>query len=279
VVRDLASGAEAAKLYATLMLVTGVAPMLAPLVGGQLLHVTDWRGTFVVLAVIGLVLLALAAARMPETLLAGSRHVGGAASRRAFGELLRDRSFLAFALCVGLSFGTLTAYLGGSSFVLEDIHGLSPQLFGVITAINAAGMVAAAQLSGRIVRRVGPDRLLDVGLGVGALVGVLLVVVVLGGGGLVFLLPCLFLTIATRGFITPNAQALALAEHPGSAGTAAGILGVLQFGLGGAAAPLAGVAGPDTALPMALTIAGTSIAAVGVLALRGRSRRRSALAV
>lgn len=270
-VRDLAVGTEAARLYAHLMLVTGLAPMLGPLVGGQLLHITDWRGSFIALALLGLTMLVLVSTRVPETLVARHRHVGGAAtSRRAIGDLLRDRRFMAFAVCVGLSFATLTAYLGGAAFLLEDIHGLSPQTFGAIVAFNAAGMVAASQVSARLVRRYGPARLLGVGLGIGALAGLVFLGAIIGHAGLAVLLVCLFFVLVSRGLITPNAQALAMAEHPRAAGTAAGIIGLMQFGIGGAAAPLAGVAGAGSALPMAITIAATGSAAIAVLALRGR---------
>jgi DHA1 family bicyclomycin/chloramphenicol resistance-like MFS transporter len=277
-VRDITSGGSAtARVFATLMLVTGLAPLLAPLLGGTLLHVTDWRGLFAALAVIGVLLLAFAALRLPETLPPAARRVGGtSASLGAMAVLLRDRAFVAYALCVGLAFATMTIYLAGSSYLLEDVHGLSPALFGVVFAINAAGMILNAQLSARLVERAGPRALLGFGLVTGAVAAVGFLVATLAGAGLVVLLPCLFVLVGSRGMVGPNAQALALTEHPRSAGTASGLMGVCQFGVGAAAAPLAGLGGAGGTRPMAFALAGSALAAIGVLALSVGHRRRSA---
>src|SRR6266480_3099718 len=123
VVRDLHSGVAAARFYAMLMLVSGLAPILAPLAGGQLLHVTDWRGIFVVLGAIGAALLLAAWWTLPDTLAPEARHTGGlAATLSVFGGLLRDRSFAGYTLALGLAFGAMATYISGSPFVLEDIH-------------------------------------------------------------------------------------------------------------------------------------------------------------
>src|SRR4051812_26339026 len=138
IVRDLHTGVAAARFFALLMLVGGLAPILAPLVGGQLLHVTDWRGIFVVLAGIGAVLLLAAWTMLAETLPAGQRHAGGlAATLHVFGGLVRDRPFLGYTLSGGLTFAAMATYISGSPFVLQDIHGVSPQLFSVLFAVNA----------------------------------------------------------------------------------------------------------------------------------------------
>ncbi|UGS39019.1 Bicyclomycin resistance protein [Capillimicrobium parvum] len=274
-VRDLVGGTEAARTYAMLILVTGLAPLLAPLVGGQLLHVTDWRGVFVVLAGLGIVLFAWALLRLPETLEPARRHTGGAhATGGAMAALLRDRAFVALALCIGLSFATLSVYLSGAVFLLEEIHGVSPQAFGLVLSVNGGLMIVTSQLSARLVRRVGPAPLLTSGLAVGAAGGAGLLVAVVAGIGLGLILPSLALVIASRGLINPNAQGLALADHPEAAGTASGMIGVVQFGLGAAVAPLAGVAGAENALPMALLITVMGAAAL-VLGLGVGSRSRT----
>jgi MFS transporter, DHA1 family, multidrug resistance protein len=150
VVRDLYSGREAARFFSLLMLVNGAAPILAPVLGGQVLTVTSWRGVFVVLAVIGVLLLAGTATGVPETLAAERRHAGGVAGTlRTFGRLLADRGFLGHALACGLCFGAMFAYIAGSPFVLQDIYGASPQLFSVMFAVNALGIVAATSSTGR----------------------------------------------------------------------------------------------------------------------------------
>src|SRR6185437_9410854 len=148
IVRDLFAGLEAARFFSRLVIVFGLAPILAPIIGGQLLHVTDWRGIFVVLSAFGLILGIVCLRRLGETLPPESRQRGGlAATGRVLGGLLRDRRFAALTAVNGLSFGALFAYIAGSSFVLENVFGLSPQLFGVDFAVNAGALVAISQVN------------------------------------------------------------------------------------------------------------------------------------
>ncbi|HWV85767.1 MAG TPA: multidrug effflux MFS transporter [Capillimicrobium sp.] len=278
-VRDrTAGGSDTARVFAMLMLIMGIAPMVAPIAGGLLLEVTDWRGTFGVLGLIGAALLTAALLQAPETLPPARRHRGGlATSRAAMAELLRDRAFVAYALCLGLSFATLTAYLAGASFLLEEVHGLSPFEFGLVFGVNALGMVLAAQLSARMVATAGPRRMLGAGLALGGVAGTAFLVATLLNAGLAVLLVCLWLLIASRGMVNPNAQALAMSEYPHAAGTASGLMGVFQFGIGGLAAPLAGIGGAEATLPMAVLMAATGLAAAAVLALAVHRRRAAAV--
>jgi MFS transporter, DHA1 family, multidrug resistance protein len=161
IVRDLHEGIAAARVFALLMLVSGLAPILAPVVGGQLLHVTDWRGIFVALAGIGAVLVLAAWWALGETLAPRARHGGGlAATLSVFGGLVRDRAFLGYTLAMGLSFGAMAAYIAGSPFVLQNIYGVSPQLFSLLFALNAVGATACAArvADHRRVRRAGAWR-------------------------------------------------------------------------------------------------------------------------
>jgi MFS family permease len=135
------------------MLVGGLAPILAPLVGGQLLHVTDWRGIFVVLAGIGALLLIAAWAMLAETLPAARRHRGGLVATLHVFRLVRDRPFMGYTLSAGLTFAAMATYISGSPFVLQDIHGVSPQLFSVLFAFNAVGIMLASQVSRSLVGR------------------------------------------------------------------------------------------------------------------------------
>jgi len=267
VVRDLRSGAAAARLFSTLMLVTGLAPILAPVVGGQLLRVTSWRGLFVTLAIIGAVLLLATAVGLEETLPLERRTGGGwRETTRTFHRLLRDRVFLGYALVGGFAFGELFGYIAGSPFVLQGIYGVSPQLFGAVFGVNAFGLVACAQVNGALVGRISPERLLAGGLAVAASAGSsLLVLVHVGGAGLVAILPCFFALVASLGFIVPNAAALALDNYPHAAGSASALLGMFQFLIGAAAAPLVGVAGADSAVPMGVVVATLGAGAVGAL--------------
>lgn len=276
IVRDLRSGVEAARLFSVLMIVLGVVPILAPILGGLLLHVMSWRGLFVVLAGIDLLILIGTALGLPETLRPELRRRAGQAAA-GFGELLRDRYFIAYAVVVGLSFAAMFSYIAGSTFVLEDIYGVSPQVYGLIFGLNAFGIVIASQANRVLIARVSPERMVVAGVLAQTVAGVtLLVIVLVGGVGLPGILPCLFVVVASLGIVLPNGTALALTDYPHAAGSASAVLGTLQFAFGGVTAPLVGVAGRDTAVPMALLIAlfgAGALAALGVAAARLPSAR------
>jgi MFS transporter, DHA1 family, multidrug resistance protein len=274
VVRDLHTGVEAARFFAMLMLVAGLAPILAPLVGGELLHVTDWRGIFVVLGAIGALLLLAAWWLLAETLEEHDRHGGGlVATLGVFGGLVRDRTFMGYVLSAGLTFAAMATYIAGSPFVLQDIHGVSPQLFSVLFALNAGGIMLASQVSRALVGRHGPRRLLDAGVAIGAAGGAGVLVSVVAGLGLGGLLPSLFVMVSSIGLVLPNAAALALADHPRTAGSASALLGLAQFAIGAMAAPLGGVAGSHTALPMGIVMA--VLSGAGLACLHGLARERA----
>ena len=185
IVRDLHEGIEAARMFAMLMLIGGLAPILAPLVGGELLHVTDWRGIFVVLAGIGALLLLGAWAILRETLAPENRRGGGlVATLHVFRGLVRDRPFMGYALSAGLTFAAMATYISGSPFVLQDIHGVSPQLFSVIFASNAIGIMGASQVSRALVGRYGPRAMLEAGVCIGAAGGLGVLVSVVAELGL-----------------------------------------------------------------------------------------------
>jgi len=272
IVRDVHEGVEAAHLYSILMIVAGVAPIVAPLVGGQLLLFMEWRGLFVVLALVAACVLAAAGLRLRETLPATHRSDRGL---REIGSTLalvsRDRAFVTYALTLGFAFAEMFAYIAGSPFVLEDIHGISPQAFSLVFATNAVGLMLASQLNRALLRRVELHRLLGIAVGTGAAAGVALLVVVLLDGGLVALLPCLFFAVGSLGMIIPNATALAITPFPHVAGSASALLGASQFMLGALTAPIVGAFGGETALPMAAVMASCGLLA---LALFVSSRRR-----
>ncbi|MGP4017101.1 Bcr/CflA family multidrug efflux MFS transporter [Saccharopolyspora sp. 5N708] len=279
VVRDLYSGIALARFFSLLMLVNGLAPILAPLVGGQMLRVTSWRGVFAVLGAIGVVLLVTTALGVRETLPEQSRRPGSLANTlRIFGGLLGDRAFLGYSLSAALAFAAMFAYISGSSFVLQDVFDMSPQLFSVVFGVNSLGIMLVGQLNGRLVGRVDPRRLLSIGLGINAVGGVAVAVSAVTGVGLVGLLPALFLVASSIGMVFPNATALALSGRPETAGSASALLGVMQFMAGGLAAPLVGVAGTGTALPMGLVMGALSLSAVVVFVLLARRARPSAAA-
>jgi DHA1 family bicyclomycin/chloramphenicol resistance-like MFS transporter len=236
-VRDLFSGTAMTKFFS--MLVTGLAPILAPIVGGQVLTLTSWRGVFVVLTVFGVLLLAVVAVAMPEPLPAELRTPARPLTiLRTYAGFLADRTFLGYALASGLMFGGLFAYVSGSSFVLQGVYGLTPQQFSLVFGMNGVGIVLAGQLNGRIVGRFPERTLLTAGLLASAAGGFGVLLAVVAHLGLIGLLVPLFVLASSIGLVMPNSSSLALAENAKSAGSAAALLGVLQFMIGGVATPL-----------------------------------------
>jgi DHA1 family bicyclomycin/chloramphenicol resistance-like MFS transporter len=282
IVRDLHTGVAAAQFLSVLMLVSGLAPILAPVIGGQLLLLGPWQVVFLVLAVFSGLLLVVVMTGLRETLPPEQRQTDGLRGTLVtFRDLLRDRAFLGYALACGLAIAAVFCYISGASFVFQDIYGASPQTFSVIFGLNAVGLVAAGQVNGRLVRRVEPLRLLTAGLVTSTLGGLVLLAVVASGLGQSlglagFLVP-LFVVVAPIGFIMPNATVLALAGAPRIAGSASALLGLLQFGLGALVAPLVGLGGGGTALPMALAMAVLELAALLALLVLGRGLGLTAL--
>ncbi|WP_244422550.1 multidrug effflux MFS transporter [Ktedonobacter racemifer] len=259
-VSDLYSGIAQARFFSLLMQINGLAPMLAPLLGGQLLRVTSWHGIFVTLALAAVLLLAVSALGLGETLPVSQRQRGGITTTlSAFRELLMDRRFVGYALSCGFAFTACIIYISVSPFVLQNIYEISPQLLGIIFGINALGIVIMAQVNARLVGRVPSQHLLSYGYAMIALGGVALLVVVLSGIGLIGILPAFFILTSSLGLIMPNATTLAMANTR-TAGSAAALLGVLQLAIGAVVAPLVGLGGSASALPMAASIAAFALA-------------------
>jgi DHA1 family bicyclomycin/chloramphenicol resistance-like MFS transporter len=270
------SGTATARLFATLMVVNGIAPIAAPVIGGQLLHWTTWRGVFLVLAGIGAVLLATSVFLFGESLPAERRRSSGGGVRAlmpVYRRLLHDRVFVGCLLGNGLALGGMFGYISGSPFVLQDIHGLTAQQYSLVFAANGTGIVLGSQASRVLVGRFSARSLMLAGLtGVTAGgVGVLLSVLV--GAGLGVLLPMLFLNVACLGLVLPNAGALGLAKHGDAAGAAASLLGPTPYVLGALASPLVGLGGRHDAAPMGVVIALFDALALGAFAILTRGTR------
>ncbi|MDQ0936981.1 DHA1 family bicyclomycin/chloramphenicol resistance-like MFS transporter [Streptomyces turgidiscabies] len=281
VVGDRARGAGAARAYGLLMMTAGVAPVVAPLLGGALVGAVGWRGIFLVLAGLAALTFLGALFLVPETLPPDRRSGGGLATTlRRTGTLLADRPFLGYAFAFAFGFGTLFSYLAASPFVYQNVFDLSIGTYAVILAANAVGFTATSALNRRIVRRFGARLLLRVGLVVMAVCSTTLCL--LAGTGLFVrdvAVPLVFATVSSLGLIAANATALAVARAPQAAGSASAIVGALQFGLAATVSPLVGLGGENTAVPMAVAMAAsTVVAGSAVLVLAGTDRDGDELA-
>lgn len=243
-VRDLFGGQPLIRMLSRLALVTGVAPIIAPVLGSQLLAVLDWRGVFWCLAGYGALILVAAIVLVRETLPTELRRMAGhATARQRYAALFRDRVFLGAALIGGMTFSGLFSYLSASPFLFQDGFGLSAQQFGWLFGINSVGLVASSQTASRIMRRVAPSRILVFSLPVMLLAAGALVLGGRGGAPLLAVAIPLFVFVAAAGFTFPTVQVLALAAHGREAGTAASLLGAANFGLAGAISPIVGLVG------------------------------------
>ncbi|MBW5421721.1 Bcr/CflA family efflux MFS transporter [Streptomyces sp. BG9H] len=257
VVRDLYDGVEMARFFSTLMLISGVAPVVAPLIGGQVLRFTDWRGIFGVLTGVGIALTLLVWRRLPETLAPEKRHGGGTLEAlRTMRSLLADRVFTGYMITGGFAFAALFAYISASPFVIQEIYGASPQTFSLLFGVNSVGLIAVGQINGKIlVGRVSLNKVLASGLTAIAVAATALLLMTAGVFGDVGLLPVaagLFVLMSAMGLAMPNTQSLALTRTPHAAGSASALLGTSSFLIGAIASPLVGIAGEDTAVPMAV---------------------------
>lgn len=266
-VRDVYEGTRLASALASVTLVFGLAPVAAPLIGGQIMRFTTWRGVFGALAAIGVALL-LASLFLPETrpthrrtparfrqLLADSR------------TLFSDPQFSGNALAVGFGTGALITYVSTLPFIVEVTYHKSPQLFSLLFMVNALGLTAMAQLGSRLARHMDPVRITRLALALMVTGGLAFAAITLdahpaGHPPLRILLVPLFGFISALGMVRPNATALALARHQSIAGTASAYMGSLQFTLGALIAPLAGLGGQGATIPAGIVIGALCVAAV-----------------
>jgi DHA1 family bicyclomycin/chloramphenicol resistance-like MFS transporter len=274
IVRDLYAGDRAAHMFSTLMTISGLAPIVAPVIGGQVLNVSSWRGIFWVLTAVGAMLFLLAWRTLTETLPTERRHGGGlAASVRVLGRLMRARHFAPYVGSFALSFGTMFAFIAGGAYVTENVYGLSPQLFSLIFAANSIGFAVMAQSSRRLVGRYRPAQLMRWGV-----IGVTLCstgafFATIGPSPAAVLLPLVFLILVCNGLTLPNGVSAAMAGLDGDLGAASALIGLGQFGLGALLAPLVGIGGTHDALPMGVVMLVCGVLALLVNLTAGPARR------
>ena len=263
VVRDLFDYRTVARVFSALMLVMGLAPILAPLLGGWVLTHYGWRAIFIILTLFGIacllgVMFGLKESRPAAT--AQPLHLGR--TLRTYLSLLRDPLFMGYALAGGVSMAGMFAYITGSPFVFIQLYHVSPSHFGWLFGLNAAGFIVASQINARLLSRVSPEALLRVSLKGGALGGLaLFVCAATGFGGLPGFMVPLFCFIATLGFTNPNSTAGALKHHGHQAGSAAALLGAFQFGIATVSGSAVGLLQDGTARPLAGVIAVATIIA------------------
>jgi MFS transporter, DHA1 family, multidrug resistance protein len=262
IARDLYSGSALMIFFSRLLLIAGLAPVLAPILGGQLSLIMSWRGIFGVLAGFGAVLLLAGWFGLKETLPPERRIVGGfRRTVQGYNTLLHDRFFVGCALSSGLAGATMFAYIAGSTFVLQRIYGMSPQGFSFVFGGISLGLVAAAQIGARIALVWPLTRVLGLGLMINLFGATALLVTVITGLPMGVLIGALVVMVCAVGLIFPTANALAMADYPDLAGTASSLQGLSQFVFGAVAAPLVGIAGEHTAVPLGIVTTGVSLLA------------------
>jgi MFS transporter, DHA1 family, multidrug resistance protein len=281
VVRDRFEGIQVGKAIARLMLVVGVAPSIAPLIGAQFLLLGSWRYMFVALGVFGVILLALAFFLLKESLPSELRRSGGlGAAVRSYGSLLRDPMFIGLALLSGFSMAALFTYVSSGSFVFQDGFGLSAQQFALIFGAGAVAVTAGTQINGAMLGRVAPEQILRAAvLATAAITGTMVVVSILELG-IWPLLALLMVELLVAGILLPAVPGIALEANAHRAGSAAALLGAMQFGVGAVIAPVTGLfeGGSPVAMTAVMFIA-TAVTVVLMFAIRPAMLRATARAV
>jgi len=242
--------------------------VLAPTIGGELLRFTNWRGIFAFLAVYGVFMIVVGARSLPETLPPERRQSSGVrGTLRGYRSLFRDRAYVGLVLVAGLTMAGLFSYVSGSAFVYQGEFGLDEQQFGLLFGAGAFWLIAATQLNPVLLRRWSPQQLLVAGTVAGAVAGgALVVLAATGTGGLWAVAGTLWAVLFACGLALPNAPALALSRHGEAAGTAAALLGAIQFGVGAVVSPVVGLLGND-AVAIGTVVVTALVLAIGVLVL------------
>ena len=244
VARDMYSGHELTRFFALLMLVNGLAPIGAPVLGGVLMTLLNWRGIFVVLGATALLLILLARWKLHETLPPERRSQGSVFSAwAALGQVVVHRPFMGFCLTQAFMMSGMFAYIGASPFVLQQIYGLSPQAFSFCFAANGIGLVIASQTSARLCPLWGEYRVLKGGLTLAFAASSLLLLAGLTAAPLPLVLVALFFTIASNGVIATTASSLAMQSQGHRAGSASAVIGVCMFSFGAISVPVTGLGG------------------------------------
>ena len=251
IARDVCEGAELTRFFAVLMMVNGFAPIIAPVIGGQILLFADWRATFVLLTLIG-VFLAGATLICQETLPKEQRISNMTDSLKKFPSLLHDRYFLGHCLLQCFVFGAFFSYLAGSSFIFQNIYGVSPQEYSIIFAVIGAGLLLSGILPARLAGRVPDITMLKYSVLVPLIGSALLLAGFYFAAPLTVIFVLLFLTVVPLSVMGAASFSLALSRQGKNAGSASALIGCFSMLLGACMMPMVGIAGDHTAIPMGI---------------------------
>ena len=273
VIVDLTRGPQLVRSLNLVAGVGGIAPILGPLLGAVILQLSHWRVSFWVVAALGALMIVAVATGVPESLPEGRRHRGGLSQlRQSAGQVVGRRSFVGYLIVMAFSMGVTFAYVATSAFILQSMNGLSPIMYSVDFAANAVGLALATLLAARLAGRVPTRRVITVGLAVTAVAGMMLLVGSLAWGTpLLVAVVAFFLLMSAQGLVGPNAGALASAQVPEHPGTGSAVLGFLQWCMAGLIAPIAGIGGEHTAVPMALIVLVLTAGSLAALRILTRS--------
>jgi DHA1 family bicyclomycin/chloramphenicol resistance-like MFS transporter len=265
IVSDKCDAVASAKVFSQLMLVMGLAPILAPMLGGVLVNLYGWQSIFIALTLFSALCTVAVAAGLPESLPATVPRQPLSGALRQYGRLLKDRVFLGHALTGGIAIAGMFSYIAGSPFVFIKLYGVPPEHYGWLFGSNAAGFILVAQVNARLLAKRGPAFLLVRTVWIYLAAGLsLLAISALQPAMLWPLLIPLFVCIASLGCIIPNASACAMSGQGARAGSASALLGCLQFSVAAGAAALVGVLHDGSAVPMALVISLCGLGAAGM---------------
>jgi MFS transporter, DHA1 family, multidrug resistance protein len=264
VISDLSGGKAAGRAFSLMMIVGGVAPVVAPFAGGLLVDPLGWRGILWVVCGIAVAMLVATVAVVRESHPTERRDELKASAAQGISPwtALRSRAYLANTLAFGFGFAVMMAYISASPFVYQVMVGLTPTQYGIAFGVNALGMIAVSTLSARLSRTISSAKLLGVGLGLTMAATLVLLALVLTGAPAWTITIPIFAAVACQGLILGNATALALSAVPRAAGSGSAGLGALQFGLGAAVSPLVGLGGEHTALPLAVVMVTLAVVAL-----------------
>jgi len=274
VIVDLATGARLVRVLNVVAGVGGVAPIAGPLLGAAILQMSGWRVSFWTVAALGLAMVVAVLVTVPESLPPERRHGGGLRAFAAAGRhVLTRRRYVGYLLVTGSAMGALFAYVATSAFVLQSMNGMSPIAYSIDFAANAGGMTVAALVAARLAGRVSTRKVIAVGQVAALAAGVAMLAGALWfGTPLPLAVGCFFVLMTAQGLMIANGGALASAEVPEHPGTGSAILGFVQWVAAGTIAPIAGLGGEHTAVPMALLmIAGAALSMFGLLVLARRA--------